>query len=246
MSSAVASPSSCGCGRRSTRASSSRSSTSASPTAPICRPALAARRLRPRRARPRDHWRRRARREAARGDSASHRRTRPDARARLLRLDRACGVHGRALHRGGSRRRSPSRVRRPRPSAQRRCAGSKSASFARCSPSTCSARASTSHSVDTVLLLRPTDSATVFTQQLGRGLRRADHKPYLTVIDLIGQQHRQFRFDRRLVALGRPTARSARRADRGRVPVPTVGLSRRARPSERGDRASRTCATPHG
>jgi hypothetical protein len=56
-------------------------------------------------------------------------------------------------------------------------------------------------SVDTVLLLRPTDSATVFTQQLGRGLRRADGKPYLTVIDLIGQQHRQFRFDRRLVAL---------------------------------------------
>jgi superfamily II DNA or RNA helicase/HKD family nuclease len=56
-------------------------------------------------------------------------------------------------------------------------------------------------SVDTVLLLRPTDSATVFTQQLGRGLRRADAKPYLTVIDLIGQQHRQFRFDRRLAAL---------------------------------------------
>jgi superfamily II DNA or RNA helicase/HKD family nuclease len=55
--------------------------------------------------------------------------------------------------------------------------------------------------VDTVLLLRPTDSATVFTQQLGRGLRRADGKPYLTVIDLIGQQHRQFRFDRRLAAL---------------------------------------------
>jgi hypothetical protein len=56
-------------------------------------------------------------------------------------------------------------------------------------------------SVDTVLLLRPTDSATVFTQQLGRGLRRAENKPYLTVIDLIGQQHREFRFDRRLGAI---------------------------------------------
>ena len=55
--------------------------------------------------------------------------------------------------------------------------------------------------VDTILLLRPTDSATVFTQQLGRGLRRADGKPYLTVIDMIGQQHREFRFDRRLAAL---------------------------------------------
>lgn len=55
--------------------------------------------------------------------------------------------------------------------------------------------------VDTVLLLRPTDSATVFTQQLGRGLRRADGKAYLTVLDLIGQQHRSFRFDRRLRAI---------------------------------------------
>ena len=55
--------------------------------------------------------------------------------------------------------------------------------------------------VDTVLLLRPTDSATVFTQQLGRGLRRAVGKRYLTVIDLIGQQRREFRFDRRLRSL---------------------------------------------
>ena len=55
--------------------------------------------------------------------------------------------------------------------------------------------------VDTVLLLRPTQSATVLTQQLGRGLRKAEGKSCLTVLDLIGQQHRQFRFDRRLRAL---------------------------------------------
>ncbi len=55
--------------------------------------------------------------------------------------------------------------------------------------------------VDTVLLLRPTQSATVFTQQLGRGLRQADGKASLTVIDLIGQQHRSFRFDERFSAL---------------------------------------------
>lgn len=55
--------------------------------------------------------------------------------------------------------------------------------------------------VDTVLLLRPTQSATVFTQQLGRGLRQAPGKPSLTVIDLIGQQHRNFRFDERLAAI---------------------------------------------
>lgn len=55
--------------------------------------------------------------------------------------------------------------------------------------------------VDTVLLLRPTASATVFTQQLGRGLRRARGKSSLTVIDLIGQQHREFRFEDRLKAV---------------------------------------------
>ncbi len=77
-------------------------------------------------------------------------------------------------------------------------------------------------SVDTVLLLRPTDSATVFTQQLGRGLRRADGKPYLTVIDLIGQQHRQFRFDRRLGALvDRRRGPLARQIEDG-LPVPSL------------------------
>jgi superfamily II DNA or RNA helicase len=55
--------------------------------------------------------------------------------------------------------------------------------------------------VDTLLLLRPTESATIFLQQLGRGLRLADEKPGLTVLDFIGQQHRRFRFDARLQAL---------------------------------------------
>jgi superfamily II DNA or RNA helicase/HKD family nuclease len=55
--------------------------------------------------------------------------------------------------------------------------------------------------VDCVLLLRPTASATVFTQQLGRGLRRAAGKSHLTVIDLIGQHRREFRFEDRLHAI---------------------------------------------
>lgn len=55
--------------------------------------------------------------------------------------------------------------------------------------------------IDTVLLLRPTESATVFLQQLGRGLRIADGKPCLTVLDMIGAQHRKFRFDLRFRAL---------------------------------------------
>ncbi|MFG1913953.1 DUF3427 domain-containing protein [Micromonospora sp. NPDC048898] len=55
--------------------------------------------------------------------------------------------------------------------------------------------------VDTILLLRPTESATIFLQQLGRGLRLDDDKPCLTVLDFIGGQHANFRFDMRWRAL---------------------------------------------
>lgn len=55
--------------------------------------------------------------------------------------------------------------------------------------------------VDTLLLLRPTESALVFLQQLGRGLRRWEGKDCVTVLDFIGQAHRQFRFDLRYRAL---------------------------------------------
>jgi hypothetical protein len=61
--------------------------------------------------------------------------------------------------------------------------------------------------VDTILLLRPTESATIFLQQLGRGLRLADDKPCLTVLDFIGAQNGQFRFDRRYRALTGSTRR---------------------------------------
>ncbi len=56
-------------------------------------------------------------------------------------------------------------------------------------------------SVDTILLLRPTESATVFLQQLGRGLRLHRGKDVCTVLDFIGQQHKRFRFDLQLRAL---------------------------------------------
>jgi superfamily II DNA or RNA helicase len=55
--------------------------------------------------------------------------------------------------------------------------------------------------IDTVLFLRPTDSATIFLQQLGRGLRLAEGKDCLTVLDFVGHQHRNFRFDTKLRAL---------------------------------------------
>ena len=55
--------------------------------------------------------------------------------------------------------------------------------------------------VDTVLFLRPTESATVFLQQLGRGLRRTRDKAVLTVLDFVGHHRKEFRFDRKLRAL---------------------------------------------
>jgi superfamily II DNA or RNA helicase len=65
--------------------------------------------------------------------------------------------------------------------------------------------------VDTVLFLRPTESATVFLQQLGRGLRLAEDKAALTVLDFIGAQHQEFRFDLRFRALNGASRRGLQR-----------------------------------
>ncbi len=65
--------------------------------------------------------------------------------------------------------------------------------------------------VDTVLFLRPTESATVFLQQLGRGLRRSPDKECLTVLDFIGNANRRFRFDLRYRAIVGGTRRSVER-----------------------------------
>lgn len=43
--------------------------------------------------------------------------------------------------------------------------------------------------VNMVLFLRPTESQTIFLQQLGRGLRKADGKPYVTILDFIGNNY---------------------------------------------------------
>ncbi|HJY05612.1 MAG TPA: helicase-related protein, partial [Bryobacteraceae bacterium] len=55
--------------------------------------------------------------------------------------------------------------------------------------------------VDTLLLLRPTESATLFLQQLGRGLRKHRNKSACTVLDFVGQHRKEFRFDQRFRAL---------------------------------------------
>lgn len=50
--------------------------------------------------------------------------------------------------------------------------------------------------VNTVLLLRPTDSPVVFTQQIGRGLRLWPMKHSCLILDFVGQFGRSYRFDR--------------------------------------------------
>ena len=76
--------------------------------------------------------------------------------------------------------------------------------------------------VDTLLLLRPTQSATVFLQQLGRGLRRTPDKPVLTVLDFIGLQRKEFRFDLRYRALtGTTRPGLARQLEQGFAYLPS-------------------------
>ena len=55
--------------------------------------------------------------------------------------------------------------------------------------------------VDTLLMLRPTESGTLFLQQLGRGLRKSIGKTFCTVLDFVGQHRREFRYDQRFRAL---------------------------------------------
>ncbi|MGI6591017.1 MAG: DUF3427 domain-containing protein [Eggerthellaceae bacterium] len=55
--------------------------------------------------------------------------------------------------------------------------------------------------VDTVLFLRPTQSLTVFIQQLGRGLRLSEGKECLTVLDYVGQANRHYNFEEKIAAL---------------------------------------------
>lgn len=48
--------------------------------------------------------------------------------------------------------------------------------------------------VDTILFLRPTESLTVFLQQFGRGLRKAEGKDYVTILDFVGNCNKEFNY----------------------------------------------------
>lgn len=72
--------------------------------------------------------------------------------------------------------------------------------------------------VDTVLMLRPTQSPVLFLQQLGRGLRRSPDKPFCTVLDFVGNHRTEFRFDRRYQALLGGTRRHVEEAVKNGFP----------------------------
>ena len=55
--------------------------------------------------------------------------------------------------------------------------------------------------VNTVLFLRPTESLTIFLQQLGRGLRISEGKDCLTVLDFIGAANRKYNFEEKFASL---------------------------------------------
>jgi superfamily II DNA or RNA helicase len=60
--------------------------------------------------------------------------------------------------------------------------------------------------IDTVLFLRPTESLTIFLQQLGRGLRLAENKDCLTVLDFVGNSRPEYNFENKFRALIGKTA----------------------------------------
>ncbi len=79
--------------------------------------------------------------------------------------------------------------------------------------------------VDTIVLLRPTESAPLFLQQLGRGLRLHPEKECLTILDFIGLQNRSFRFDRHLRALANVSRKALPQAVKEGFPLLPAGCS---------------------
>ncbi len=79
--------------------------------------------------------------------------------------------------------------------------------------------------VDTLLMLRPTESPVLFLQQLGRGLRREAGKTMCTVLDFVGLHRREFRFDRRFQALLNGTRREIATQVEGGFPFLPAGCN---------------------
>jgi superfamily II DNA or RNA helicase/HKD family nuclease len=79
--------------------------------------------------------------------------------------------------------------------------------------------------IDTVLFLRPTESLTIFLQQLGRGLRRVEGKTELTVLDFVGNARPEYDFTQKFRALMGKTARSVEQEIKDDFPHLPLGCS---------------------
>lgn len=87
--------------------------------------------------------------------------------------------------------------------------------------------------VDTLLLLRPTQSPVLFQQQIGRGLRLAPGKEGCLILDFVGRHREEFRFDRLLSTLtGLSRGQLVEAVDKGFGSLPPgchIHLQRQAR-----------------
>ncbi|MCD0464088.1 DUF3427 domain-containing protein [Flavobacterium sp. ENC] len=79
--------------------------------------------------------------------------------------------------------------------------------------------------IDTVLFLRPTESLTVFLQQLGRGLRLAEGKDCLTVLDFVGNSRSEYDFESKFRALIGKTTTSVQKEIEDDFPHLPLGCS---------------------
>jgi superfamily II DNA or RNA helicase len=79
--------------------------------------------------------------------------------------------------------------------------------------------------IDTVLFLRPTESLTVFLQQLGRGLRLSEGKDCLTVLDFVGNARPEYDFENKFRALIGKTTTSVYKEIEDNFPHLPLGCS---------------------
>ncbi|GGK13422.1 type III restriction-modification system restriction subunit Res [Yeosuana aromativorans] len=79
--------------------------------------------------------------------------------------------------------------------------------------------------IDTVLFLRPTESLTIFLQQLGRGLRLAENKECLTVLDFVGNSRPEYNFENKFRALIGKTATPVKKEIENNFPHLPLGCS---------------------
>ena len=79
--------------------------------------------------------------------------------------------------------------------------------------------------IDTVLFLRPTESLTVFLQQLGRGLRLSEGKECLAVLDFVANSRPEYNFENKFRALIGKTSTAVQKEIEDNFPHLPLGCS---------------------